>query len=248
MVCGPRARQLRPICSHHLRVDDEVPERPDRGHVGDPEQSVRLRVDGHLAAVAARPVRDPADVHDAVHGPVGDLRRPLVVDQVERGERERAEVRAGRSVAQIRRQPVAERRHPGAEAGVRVVPTEQLPELPPDREERADGAGGALRRVARGEQLHQPREVVRAAWSRQRPHVLEPEVAGELMDPPGPGGVRGVREPHRRLATRCAATGLSERRLVDLDPEPGPAGSRATPCSALGAPVAIRSATISDGR
>ena len=107
-----------------------------------------------------------------------------------------AKLRAGRGVAQIRRQPVAQRRHPGAEAGVRAVPTEQLSELPPDREERADGARGASRRIGRGHQLHQPREVVRAAGSRQRPHVLEPEVAGELVDPPGPGGVRGVREPH----------------------------------------------------
>src|SRR5882724_5764920 len=50
--------------------------------------------------------------------------------------------------------------------------------------------------VGRGHHLHQPREVVRAAGRRQRPHVLEPEVASELVDPPGPGGVRTVREPH----------------------------------------------------
>jgi hypothetical protein len=173
-----------------------VPERRDRGHVGGSKQTVSLYQDGHLAAVAAGRVWDPAHVHDAVHGPVGDLRGELVVEQVERGEGERVEVRAGWDVAQIRRQPVAERRHPGAEAGVRVVPTEQLPELPPDREERVDGPGGALRRVERGRQLHQPREVVRAAGRRQRPHVLEAEIAGELVDPPGPGGVRAVREPH----------------------------------------------------
>src|SRR5207248_8532145 len=29
------------------------------------------------------------------------------------------------------------------------------------------------------------------------PHVLQPEVAGQLVDSPGPGGVRRVREPHR---------------------------------------------------
>jgi hypothetical protein len=34
---------------------------------------------------------------------------------------------------------------PGSEAGVRVVPTEQLANLPPDREERAHGAGGTAR-------------------------------------------------------------------------------------------------------
>ena len=33
---------LPPDLSHHRRVDDQVPERPDRGHVGVPEQSVRL--------------------------------------------------------------------------------------------------------------------------------------------------------------------------------------------------------------
>src|SRR5215218_7040166 len=81
-------------------------------------------------------------------------------------------------------------------AGVRAVPAKQLPDLPPDRPERAGDAGGAVRRVARGDRLHQPREVVRAARPRQRPHILEPEVAGELVDPPGPGGVRGVCEPH----------------------------------------------------
>ena len=35
---------------------------------------------------------------------------------------------------------------PGVRAGVRVVPPEQLPELPPDRPERACGAGGATLR------------------------------------------------------------------------------------------------------
>ena len=37
------------------------------------EQAVPLHVHGHLAAVAARPVRDPAEVHDPVNGPVDDL-------------------------------------------------------------------------------------------------------------------------------------------------------------------------------
>src|SRR4029453_13761991 len=85
---------------------------------------------------------------------------------------------------------------PGAEAGGRAVPAEQAPDLPPDRPERAGGAGGALRRVGRGKPLHQPGKVVRAAPTRKLPHILEPEVAGGLVDPPGPGGVRGVREPH----------------------------------------------------
>jgi hypothetical protein len=42
--------------------------------------------------------------------------------------------------------------------------------------------------------LHEPREVVRATRSRQRPDVLEPEVGDDLVDAPGPGGVGGVRE------------------------------------------------------
>jgi len=45
----------------------------------------------------------------------------------------RVEVRTGWGVAQICRQPVAERRHPGAEAGVRAIPSEQLADLPADR-------------------------------------------------------------------------------------------------------------------
>jgi hypothetical protein len=48
---------------------------------------------GHLAAVAAGPV--PPEVHGPVHGPVGDLRSPLLAGQVQRGEGERTEVRAG---------------------------------------------------------------------------------------------------------------------------------------------------------
>ncbi len=56
--------------------------------------------------------------------------------------------------------------------------------------------GGALRRVARRNQLYQQREGVLAADPRQLPDILEPKVAGELVDPPGPGSVHAVREPH----------------------------------------------------
>jgi hypothetical protein len=77
-----------------------------------------------------------------------------------------------------------------------------------------------LRWVARGHQSHQPREVVRAARRRQRPHVFEPELTGELVDPPGLGGVRCVRQPHSSdpdhergdhasLGTRVAALALA---------------------------------------
>ena len=65
--------------SQHRRTDDQVPERPDRGHVEGPEQAVWLHEDGPLAAVAADAVRDPADEADPVHGSVGDLQGPLVV-------------------------------------------------------------------------------------------------------------------------------------------------------------------------
>jgi hypothetical protein len=94
-----------PDLSHDRWVDDEVPEGPDRGHVGGSEPTIGLRVDGHLAVVATSPVGvgDPPEVHDPVHGPVGDLRGELVVDQVERGEGEPVEVRAGWGVAQIDR-------------------------------------------------------------------------------------------------------------------------------------------------
>jgi len=58
---------------------------------------------GHLAAVAAGPV--PPEVHGPVHGPVGDLRSPLLAGQVQRGEGERTEVRSGWGAAQVRWQP-----------------------------------------------------------------------------------------------------------------------------------------------
>src|SRR5215211_513051 len=189
-----------PDLSHQRRVHDQVPKRPDRRHVGAPEQPVPLHENGHLAVVAAGPVRDPADVHHPVHGPVDDLGGPLVVEQVERGEGKPVEVRAW-CLPQIHRQPVEERRPLRAVARVRVIPAEQFPDLPPDHEKRAGDAGGARRRVARGDLLHQPREVVRAARRRQRPYVREPEVARELVDSPGPGGVRAVREPHRGSAS-----------------------------------------------
>ena len=40
-------------------------------------------------------------MHDPMHGPIGNLRGELVIDQVQRGEGERVEVRAGWGVAQI---------------------------------------------------------------------------------------------------------------------------------------------------
>ena len=51
-----------------------------------PKTFFALHESGQLPAVAARIVRHPADVHDPVHGPVDDLRSPLVVGQVQRRE------------------------------------------------------------------------------------------------------------------------------------------------------------------
>src|SRR6266540_996374 len=72
--------------SHDCRVDDQVPERLDRRHVGGPEQSVWLYENGHLAAVAAGLVWDPAEVQDPVHCAVGDLRGELVLEPEVWGE------------------------------------------------------------------------------------------------------------------------------------------------------------------
>src|SRR6476659_5915413 len=82
---------------------------------------------------------------------------------------------------------IPERRHPGAEAGVRAVPPQKPPQLPPDGEEGSNGPERASGRVERGRDPDQPREVFRAARRRQRPYVFDPEVPGELVDPPRPG-------------------------------------------------------------
>ena len=61
---------------------------------------------------------------------------------------------------------------------------------------RAGDPGRVVRRVARGDQAHQSREVVRPSRRRQRPHVLEVEVGAISWIRQGRGGVRGVRELH----------------------------------------------------
>ena len=133
-----------------------------------------------------------------MHGLVGGLGGELVLEQVQRVEGKRLELRNG-GVAQICRQPVSERGHSRADAGVRPVPAQELPDLPPDREQRADGPGGAARRVEPGDQLHRLGELVGAVRRRDRPHVLEPEITRDLVDSPRPFRVCGVWEPHRRL-------------------------------------------------
>ena len=56
----------RPPCAletpHQRRVDDRVPKRPDRGHVGVAHDAVRLHEHGHLGAEQAVGRRNPADV------------------------------------------------------------------------------------------------------------------------------------------------------------------------------------------
>lgn len=62
----------------------------------------------HLTAVASVLVGDPPDVHDRVHGAVGHLCRPLVVQQEYRREGEIWEVRTSRCSVQIGRQATAQ--------------------------------------------------------------------------------------------------------------------------------------------
>jgi hypothetical protein len=183
-------------------VAEQVPERPDHGHVCGSQQSVRLDEHSHLAAVAARIVGHPAEVQDSVHGLVGDLRRPPVVGQVERREWQRGEVGAW-GIAQVPRQPVAEawgtresrpalgRSQPSSSPTLhRIANSVQT------AEELWDGSSPTLHRIANSVQTaeelwdgspaakpHQKREVVGAARRCQRPNVLEPEVAGGLVDP-----------------------------------------------------------------
>ena len=139
--------------------------------------------------------------------------------------------RGRRGGAEIRRQPVAERRRAGA--GVRAVPPEQLADLPPDRPEHAHRAGGVARWVARGDQVHKPTEVLRTARRRQCPHILEPEVLGEIVCAKA-GGLRPCSEaswtPHslaRLLKPPKPRLGSSSRRRAGgYSRETGARGSR----------------------
>jgi hypothetical protein len=114
-------------------------------------------------AVAASPVRDGTQVHHPVHGLVSDLRRKLVVGQVKRGEGGRVEGRAGCALAEVRRQAVAERRLPGAEAGVgrpnRAAPRSSTgsPRARATREELCDGSNEAASCTTRGKSSGPPR-------------------------------------------------------------------------------------------
>ena len=161
--------------------------------------------------------------------PIGDLRGPLVVDQVERTEGKpwkRGPDRAVRRSIGSRSRSVGTL-EPGPASG--PSPSEQLPDLPPDRPERPSGTEVACDGAPELISCTQPREVVRVARRGRRPHVLVPEIGGELMYPPGPGGVRGVRKPHSLTASAPATEGSG------LRPSPGGLpGSTGRPCSSPG--------------
>jgi hypothetical protein len=124
-----------------------------------------------------------------MHGSVGDLRGKLVVEQVERGEGGAS--KSGRDGAS--RRSTGNRSRSVGTLEPRPVFGSSQPSSPPIFHRSANRARTAREELCdgfeRGCQLDQPREVARAAWSRQRPHILQPEVAGELVDPPGSGGV-----------------------------------------------------------
>ena len=122
-----------------------MPERPDRGHVDGPEPA-RSASPGRPSGRGIRPsrpstqpmCRTPCTVR------IDNLRRPLVLEQVHRGERAAASksgpAEPSRRSAGNRSRSVG----PQLRAGVRAVPAEQLAELPADRPQRPAGAGGAV--------------------------------------------------------------------------------------------------------
>ena len=73
-----------------------------------------------------------------MHRAIGDLGSELVVGEVQRGERERLQLRR-RRVAEVRRQPIEERGNTGAEPAVGLIPAEHTADLPAHREQRAHG-------------------------------------------------------------------------------------------------------------
>src|SRR3954470_20561878 len=97
-------------------VHDPVAERPDGGHVDAAQAALGPDQHRHLAAVRARAVGDPAEVQHAVHGPVDELARPLVGQLVQRGEGGGGPSRC-RCRAEVRRQPLAQRRCVAVAAG-----------------------------------------------------------------------------------------------------------------------------------
>ena len=180
-ICSPGLFEI----PHQRRVNEQAPERCNASHIEPSKQTVRLHQHGHLAAVAAGIVGDPAHVHHRVDGPVRQLGSPLIVSEIDRTEGECVELRSGRGIAQIGRQPVAQGGYSRADAEVRAVPSEQLPELSTDREQRPGDQGRVVRGIAGGCLPHQPWEVVGPAPCGQRPHVIKVKLAGDFVDAPG---------------------------------------------------------------
>jgi len=133
------------------------------------------------AAVIARLVGDQLNVHDSVNSLIGDLRGELVLRST---SRRRGRSRGQGGSAQIVRQAVAERRHPGTETGVRLSQPNSL--------RRSSGSRRVRGRLGRSLATSwTTTSTALAGGSRRRrpasarPDVLEMEVAGELVDPPG---------------------------------------------------------------
>ena len=80
--------------AHEGRVDDEIPERCDEGHVRSAEAAAGLDVDSQLSLVMSVAVVDPDEVDQGVHGLVGELSGPLGIGAIERCEAGWTEVRA----------------------------------------------------------------------------------------------------------------------------------------------------------
>ena len=131
-------------------------------HVGRPECPVRLDQNGHLTVVPTGPSGTQLRCITAVHGLVGELGHPFIVGQIDRGERETRDVRTG-AVAQVGRQPVAQRRRAIADSRAGAVQPEHLPELLPDRPQQrlarpepCDGSVDAKSATSRGKSSGPP--------------------------------------------------------------------------------------------
>ena len=175
------------------RVHERVAERLDRGHVGPSAPPVRLHQHGHLAVVAiAGVVGDPADVHERVHGLVGELGHPLVARLVDRVEDRRAlglrppgdrvQVGTARSLEQVGGQPLAQRAHPAADAVSASSHPNSAPSFHRSAKSARKTAGNSasscrptMSSTSRGKSSGPP-------GVGSSPHVLELEVGGELVD------------------------------------------------------------------
>ena len=178
-ICSPGLFEI----PHQRRVNEQAPERCNASHIEPSKQTVRLHQHGHLAAVAAGIVGDPAHVHHRVDGPVRQLGSPLIVSEIEPNGRGVCRTRSGRGIVQIGRQPAAQGGYSGADAGVRAVPSEQLP---------ASGSRTASGRSRTGCSRYRRRlsaaptvgsRRARPVWAAPTRHKVK--VAGDFVDAPG---------------------------------------------------------------